>query len=127
MLLGPNTGTGHTSVLIPIEAQARYTLACIREVVRRGARCMDVRADVMARHNAELQRRLAATVWASPACTSWYKTRTGKVLATYPGYVTRYVRETRRPRFEDYAFAPAAGAAGQAAPSRGAALAGPEA
>jgi cation diffusion facilitator CzcD-associated flavoprotein CzcO len=112
MLLGPNTGTGHTSVLIPIEAQARYTLACIRELARRGARSMDVRADVMRRHNAELQRRLAATVWASPSCTSWYKTRSGKILATYPGYITRYVRETRRPRYDDYVFEPAAGAPG---------------
>lgn len=111
MLLGPNTGTGHTSVLIPIEAQARYTLACIRELGRRRARSMDVRAEVMAEHNVELQRRLAATVWASPACTSWYKTATGKVLATYPGYITRYVLETRRPRFADYAFEPAAGGA----------------
>jgi cation diffusion facilitator CzcD-associated flavoprotein CzcO len=110
MLLGPNTGTGHTSVLIPIEAQARYILACIRELDRRGARAMDVRAEVFARHNAELQRRLAATVWASPQCTSWYKTRAGKILATYPGYITRYVLETRRPRYADYVFEPRAGA-----------------
>jgi cation diffusion facilitator CzcD-associated flavoprotein CzcO len=107
MLLGPNTGTGHTSVLIPIEAQARYALACIREVNRRGARSIDVRGEVMQRHNAELQRRLAGTVWASPSCTSWYKTRAGKILATYPGYITRYVLETRRPRYGDYAFEPA--------------------
>jgi len=112
LLLGPNTGTGHTSVLIPIEAQARYTLACILELTRRGARSIDVRADVMQRHNVELQRRLADTVWASPSCTSWYKTRSGKVLATYPGYVTRYVHETRRPRYADYVIEPGAGAAG---------------
>jgi len=112
MLLGPNTGTGHTSVLIPIEAQARYTLACIREVGRRGAGSIDVRADVMAQHNADLQRRLAATVWASPACTSWYKTRAGKILATYPGYITRYVLDTRRPRYADFQFEPAGGAPG---------------
>ena len=110
MLLGPNTGTGHTSVLIPIEAQARYILACIRELGRRGARSMDVRAGVLERHNAALQRRLAATVWASPRCTSWYKTRSGKILATYPGYITRYVLETRRPRYADYVFEPGAGA-----------------
>ena len=110
MLLGPNTGTGHTSVLIPIEAQARYILDCIRELGRRGARSMDVRAEVLERHNAELQRRLAATVWASPRCTSWYKTRSGKILATYPGYITRYVLETRRPRYADYRFEPGAGA-----------------
>ena len=107
LLLGPNTGTGHTSVLIPIEAQARYVLACLRELERRGARSMDVRADVMRAHNAELQRRLAGTVWASPACTSWYKTRSGKILATYPGFITRYVRETRTPHYADYIFEPA--------------------
>jgi len=97
-------------VLIPIEAQARYILDCIRELGRRGARSMDVRAEVLERHNAELQRRLAATVWASPRCTSWYKTRSGKILATYPGYITRYVLETRRPRYADYRFEPGAGA-----------------
>ena len=108
MMLGPNTGTGHTSVLIPIEAQARYALACIREVERRGARSLDVRVNVMRRHNDALQERLARTVWASPACTSWYKNAAGKILATYPGYITRYVLETRRPRFTDYVFEPAA-------------------
>jgi hypothetical protein len=112
MLLGPNTGTGHTSVLIPIEAQARYVRACLGELRRRRARSMDVRADAMREHNVELQRRLARTVWASPACTSWYKTASGKVLATYPGYITRYVRETRRPRYADYVFEPEHGAAG---------------
>ena len=111
MLLGPNTGTGHTSVLIPIEAQARYIRACIRELDRRRARSMDVRAEVLAEHNAALQRRLAATVWASPKCTSWYKTRSGKVLATYPGYITRYVLETRRPRYADFVFEPCGAAA----------------
>jgi hypothetical protein len=76
----------------------------------------------MARHNAELQRRLAATVWASPGCSSWYKNAAGKVLATYPGYITRYVLELRRPRFTDYDFAP-----GPASEPRRTALAGEEA
>jgi cation diffusion facilitator CzcD-associated flavoprotein CzcO len=104
MLLGPNTGTGHTSVLIPIEAQARYTLACIEELDRRGAASLDVRPEAMAQHNAALQKRLARTVWASPACTSWYKNAAGKVLGLYPGHVTRYVLEMRRPRYADFVF-----------------------
>jgi cation diffusion facilitator CzcD-associated flavoprotein CzcO len=108
MLLGPNTGTGHTSVLIPIEAQARYILKCLRELVRRGQSSLDVRPEVMAEHNRRLQVRLARTVWASPACRSWYKTAAGKVIATYPGYVTRYVLEMRSPRFADYEFRGAA-------------------
>ena len=108
MLLGPNTGTGHTSVLVPIEAQARYVVACIRELAQRGAASLEVRADVMRQHNEALQRRLARTVWASTSCTSWYKTAAGRVLALYPGYITRYVLEMRRPRPADFTFEPAA-------------------
>jgi cation diffusion facilitator CzcD-associated flavoprotein CzcO len=104
MLLGPNTGTGHTSVLIPIEAQARYIVKCVQELDRRGQASLDVRAEVMAEHNRDLQQRLARTVWASPGCRSWYKTASGKVVATYPGYITRYVLEMRYPRFADYEF-----------------------
>lgn len=111
LLLGPNTGTGHTSVLIPIEAQVRHVLACLDEVRRRGARALEVCAAAMQDNNADLQRRLADIVWSSPACTSWYKTASGRVLATYPGFITRYVLETRRPRFDDYRFEPDAGAA----------------
>jgi cation diffusion facilitator CzcD-associated flavoprotein CzcO len=107
MLLGPNTGTGHTSVLIAIEAQARYALRCIQELTRRARVSVEVRADVVAAHNFELQRRLARTVWASPACGSWYKTAAGKVVALYPGHCTRYVLEMRRPRFSDFRFAAA--------------------
>ncbi len=104
MLLGPNTGTGHTSVLIPIEAQARYARLCIEELARRDAAAMDVRQDVTCLHNAELQRRLARSVWASPACGSWYKTANGKIVALYPGPITRYVLEMRRPAFSDFRF-----------------------
>ena len=108
LLLGPNTGSGHTSVLIPIEAQARYTLACLAQLERRGAASLDVRPEVMARHSAALQERLRGTVWASPACTSWYKNAAGQVLGLYPGYMTRYVLEMRRPHWADFVFRRAA-------------------
>ncbi|MBS0373314.1 MAG: NAD(P)/FAD-dependent oxidoreductase [Proteobacteria bacterium] len=104
LLLGPNTGTGHTSVLIPIEAQVRHVLACLDEARRRGARALEVCESAMRDNNADLQRRMSGVVWSSPACTSWYKTASGRVLATYPGFITRYVLETRRPRFGDYRF-----------------------
>jgi cation diffusion facilitator CzcD-associated flavoprotein CzcO len=107
LLLGPNTGTGHTSVLIPAEAQARYVIRCLAELDRRGATTLEVRAAASAEHNRELQARLARTVWASPACRSWYKTAAGKIVGTYPGHITRYVLEMRRPLFADYRFEPA--------------------
>jgi cation diffusion facilitator CzcD-associated flavoprotein CzcO len=104
LLLGPNTGTGHTSTLIFIEAQVNYTLDCIRELVRRGNTHLDVKAAAMREHNIELQRTLGTTVWAGN-CGSWYKTAEGKIVALYPGFAREYVAELERPNFDDYVFA----------------------
>ena len=104
LMLGPNTATGHTSVLIPIEAQARYVADCILELRRRAATSLEVRVAALRRYNDWLQSRLVHTVWASPACDSWYKTRDGRVLAIYPGHITRYALSLRRPRYDDYLF-----------------------
>jgi cation diffusion facilitator CzcD-associated flavoprotein CzcO len=106
LMVGPNTGTGHTSLLIPIEAQARYVVDCVRELDRRGAGSLEVRADATRAYNETIQARLRDTVWASPACRSWYKTSSGRVVAIYPGAITRYALGLRRPRFDDYDFTP---------------------
>ncbi len=112
LMLGPNTATGHTSVLIPIEAQARHVAACALELRRRRAASLEVRAAPTQRYNQWIQARLAGTVWASPACDSWYKIKAGKVLAIYPGYITRYALSVRRPRYADYLFSPGGDAMG---------------
>jgi hypothetical protein len=104
LLLGPNTGTGHTSVLIPIEAQVQYVVRCLKELDHRKSPSMTIRPEAVQTHNAALQTRLAKTVWASPLCMSWYKTTEGRVLGTYPGYISQFRASLRRPRFSDYIF-----------------------
>ncbi len=104
LLLGPNTGTGHTSVLIPIEAQADYIVRCLGEIESRHATSMAIRHAALIAHNEDLQRRLSKTVWASPRCASWYKAEDGRVLGTFPGYLTQYRYALRHPDFSDYVF-----------------------
>jgi cation diffusion facilitator CzcD-associated flavoprotein CzcO len=103
LLLGPNTGTGHTSTLLYIEAQVGYTLKCLSELRRRSKAWLAVKPEVMAAHNRALQERLSTTVWAG-SCSSWYKTASGHIVAIWPGFSLEYTRSMRRPRFEDYEF-----------------------
>ena len=104
LLLGPNTGTGHTSVLIPIEAQAQYISRCIQQLDSTSAKAMVVRPEVLRNHNNDLQLKLKKTVWASPQCSSWYKTSEGRVLGTFPGFISQFSFSLRRPRLGDYQF-----------------------
>jgi cation diffusion facilitator CzcD-associated flavoprotein CzcO len=120
-LVGPNTGLGHSSMVLMIEAQARYVLSCIEMMRAKGLKFVDVRPEVQARYNRALQRRLAGTVWAS-GCASWYRTSEGKITTLWPGYVWQFRRRTRRFDPADYELAPldrggAARAAAASAPA----------
>ena len=101
LLMGPNTGLGHNSMIFMIEAQVRYALQCIQALRDRGLSSMDVRPDVMTSFNAVLQDKLSRTVWAS-GCRSWYQTEGGRNSAIWPGFTWAYWLRTRRVELSDY-------------------------
>ncbi|HLK66005.1 MAG TPA: NAD(P)/FAD-dependent oxidoreductase [Bryobacteraceae bacterium] len=103
-LLGPNTGLGHNSVILMIEAQVRYVMSCLRMMEKRGQRVMEVRPDSQRQFVEELRGRLPGTVWES-GCKSWYQDeRTGESTAIWPASVVAYQRRTRGASAEDYVF-----------------------
>jgi len=104
MLLGPNTGLGHNSVVIMIEAQVRYVLSCLRLMRRRGARAMEVRPEVETLFNTRLDRRMDRTVWQAGGCRSWYQDAEngGRNTTLWPGFTVEYAWRTRRVNPTDY-------------------------
>jgi cation diffusion facilitator CzcD-associated flavoprotein CzcO len=103
MMVGPNTGLGHNSLIYMIESQVQYIADCLRALRRHGARTMNLRPDVQQAFNARLQHDMQRSVWAS-GCHSWYQTRSGKVTAIWPGFTFSFRRRTRRVRVEEYRF-----------------------
>jgi cation diffusion facilitator CzcD-associated flavoprotein CzcO len=95
LLVGPNTGLGHSSMVFMIESQITYVLSALQTMSAERLRSVDVRPEVQARYNARLQRRLEGTVWAS-GCLSWYLTRTGKNTTLWPGFTFEFRLRTRR-------------------------------
>ena len=102
-MLGPNTGTGHTSTLLYIEAQARYALQAMAALRAGGHRWADLRPEVQREHNAALQARLQGSVWTH--CRSWYRHDNGRITALFPGFTREYVKGLARWRAEDYRLA----------------------
>jgi cation diffusion facilitator CzcD-associated flavoprotein CzcO len=101
LLMGPNTGLGHNSMIFMIEAQARYAVAAIRAMRDQALAAIEVRPEVEARFRAGLARRMQNTVWTS-GCNSWYQAPDGEVLL-WPGFTFDYWRRTRRLALADYA------------------------
>jgi cation diffusion facilitator CzcD-associated flavoprotein CzcO len=93
LLMGPNTGLGHNSMIFMIEAQVRYTVAAVRAMATRELASIEVRPEVEQAFQAELAGKLAGTVWTS-GCNSWYQAPDGDVLL-WPGFTFDYWRRTR--------------------------------
>src|SRR3954465_15583800 len=58
IMLGPNTGLGHNSMVYMIESQIAYVLDALRSMRERGAAVVEVRPEAEARFNAEVQQRM---------------------------------------------------------------------
>jgi cation diffusion facilitator CzcD-associated flavoprotein CzcO len=101
MLMGPNTGLGHNSVVYMIESQIAYVLDALEAMRERAAATVEVRAEVQSAFNDELQRRLEGTVWMS-GCQSWYLDAHGRNTAIWPGFTFGFRRRTRRFEPADY-------------------------
>jgi cation diffusion facilitator CzcD-associated flavoprotein CzcO len=104
MLIGPNTGLGHTSMIIMIEASVNYTIECLKVMQRNKAKGMDVKPDVQQAYNEDIQRKLATTVWATGGCKSWYISKTGKNTSVWPGFTFTYMKQTNQVKEEDFSF-----------------------
>jgi cation diffusion facilitator CzcD-associated flavoprotein CzcO len=102
ILLGPNTGLGHTSVVFMIESQIKHIMSCLRLVSRQRASTIEVKAAAARRYNDGLQRRLRRRVWNAGGCRSWYLDRDGVNRAIWPGFTFEYWARTRRARRAAY-------------------------
>lgn len=101
LMVGPNTGLGHNSIIYMIEAQVEYIMSHVKELRAAPGAWLDVREDVERAYNEEIQRRLRATVWAS-GCASWYLDAHGRNTTLWPGFCFQYRQRTGKFDRRDY-------------------------
>jgi cation diffusion facilitator CzcD-associated flavoprotein CzcO len=101
LLLGPGTGTGHTSVVFMMECQLAYVLDALRHLDRTGAATIEPTPAAQRTFISTVDKKMSGTVWQT-GCKSWYQDATGRVAAIWPGYTWSYRLRTRRFDPADY-------------------------
>jgi cation diffusion facilitator CzcD-associated flavoprotein CzcO len=102
MLMGPNTGLGHTSVVFMIESQIAYIADALRTMRERGAGVVEVRPEAQEASNRAVQERLQGSVWNTGGCASWYLDDQGRNATIWPGFTFTYKKETMKFDAEAY-------------------------
>ena len=101
LLLGPNTGSGHTSMVFMIEAQIEHVLGAIKAMVRHSARTVEVSRGAYEAYNREIDGHMGGTVWES-GCSSFYIDATGRNGVLWPDWSWRFRR--RAVNFDPVAY-----------------------
>ena len=107
MILGPNTGLGHTSMIYMIEAAAQYALSALEQMDARDIAAVEVRPERADQWNADVQARMPQTIWAKGGCASWYFDETGRNSTLWPDFTFRFKAQTKRFDMDAYLATPA--------------------
>ena len=98
MMYGPNTNSGHRSIIFKLEQQADYIIKLMRKTGEGG--CIAVKPEAEARYNEEMQNRLKDMIW-NQVENSWYKDGT-RLTNNWPGSASEYRRRLKQPEWIDY-------------------------
>jgi cation diffusion facilitator CzcD-associated flavoprotein CzcO len=104
IMYGPNTNSSGGSIIVYLEAQARYIRQALTHVRDRRAAAIEVRPETEALSDRTVQERFDGTAWLR--CNSWYRDPTGRIIANWPGYMRGYVNATRVFDVGEYALVP---------------------
>lgn len=84
MVFGPNTATGHNSVIFASENAVNYALNFMKPILDGHVSTYEVKEEAERRWTEKLQNGLQDTVFRRGACSSWYQTEGGWNSTTYP-------------------------------------------
>lgn len=101
LLVGPNTGLGHNSLVFMVECQLNYITKALAHLRSQGQGVLRLRPSVAQADYAQVQDKMRGTVWAS-GCHSWYQNARGEIDTLWPGYTWQYWLHTRRFNAADY-------------------------
>ncbi len=99
MLYGPNTNTGHSSIIYKLEAQVQHIL---KLMAKTGEGVVDVNTEPEAAYNKEAQEKLSKLAWAK-IDASWYKDG-DRITNNWHGSSREFKRRLGNPIYAHFDF-----------------------
>jgi len=96
LLIGPNTGLGHSSMVFMIESQIAYLMDALRTMDAAGIARVEVRPEAQRRFVDGVRSKMRNTVWTTGGCVSWYLDAQGRNTTLWPSFTWRFRQLTRR-------------------------------
>lgn len=107
LMYGPGTNLGFNgNLFFNAECQARYISHCLQWMVEENLRAIAVKPEVYADYAGRMDAALARFTWSHGGAGSWYKNKSGKVIANSPWPLLQYWEWTKAPVREEFETIP---------------------
>ncbi|KAN0117589.1 FAD/NAD(P)-binding domain containing protein [Hyaloscypha variabilis] len=83
-IFGPNTATGHSSVILASENMVNMALKFIKPIIKGDVAITEIKKEAEIEWARDTQSALKKRVWNTGGCRSWYKTEEGWNSTVYP-------------------------------------------
>jgi cation diffusion facilitator CzcD-associated flavoprotein CzcO len=107
LLVGPNVGVGHTSMVYMIESQVAYVDDALRTMAAEGLAVLETTPHAQEAYRQMIAAKSRGTVWLGGGCASWYLDDHGHNTTLWPDFTFRFRKLTRRLDRENYVGIPA--------------------
>lgn len=84
IIFGPNSATGHNSVILATENMVQHALKLMRPLLNGDASAVEVKKEAEVAYTTDLQAKLKSSVWYAGGCKSWYVREDGWNATVFP-------------------------------------------
>jgi len=106
LLVGPNVGVGHTSMVYMIESQLAYVDDALRTMDAEGLAVLETTEQAQQAYRDLIAEKSKGTVWLAGGCASWYLDEHGHNTTLWPDFTFRFRKLTRTLDRENYVGTP---------------------
>jgi cation diffusion facilitator CzcD-associated flavoprotein CzcO len=108
LLVGPNVGVGHTSMVYMIESQVAYVDDALKTMDAEQLDVLETTPEAQNAYRELIAKKSQGTVWLAGGCASWYLDEHGHNTTLWPDFTFRFRKLTRQLDRENYVGVPAA-------------------
>ncbi|CAL3963788.1 hypothetical protein PZA11_001301 [Diplocarpon coronariae] len=101
-IFGPNTATGHSSVILASENMVNMSLKFIRPILKGDVSIVEIKKDAELEWAKDIQSSLKKRVWSTGGCGSWYKDERGWNSTVYPYTQIWFTLKCMFPTYSDW-------------------------
>jgi cyclohexanone monooxygenase len=90
LLVGPNVGVGHTSMVYMIESQVAYVDQALQTMKDEGLEQLETTREAQQAYRDLIAEKSKGTVWLTGGCASWYLDKQGHNTTLWPDFTFRF-------------------------------------